>query len=302
VRQFPIGPGRCTGKELDVLFPSHMSRAFYILRGLLYVAFAITPFTRCAWGQDDTRLVDVGSHRLFLDCSGGGEAPSVVFEAGSGRTTEDWSSVQEAVGKFARACSYDRAGLGKSDKLPEPQTATEVVDDLHRLLGKANVQGPYVLVGHSQGGIFVRGYTAQYPKEVVGLVLVDSAHEEQFWRVAAISPKWAQRIAGQFSPEEMRRQGFLPSSERLSWHFDIPLIVIEHGAASGNSDTMNEQSEIVFRALQQDLATRSKYGELRKAQTSGHYIQLDQPDLVTQAVEDVIQKARALASSKRSPR
>jgi len=182
--------------------------------------------------------------------------------------------------------------------MPEPQTAAEVVDDLHRLLTKANLQGPYVLVGHSQGGIYVRDYTVQYPTEVVGLVFVDSAHEEQFSRVAAISSVWAQRIAAQFSSEEMIRQGFLPSSERLSWHFDIPLIVIEHAVAAGNSDPMNQQSEVVFRALQQDLASRSKYGELRTAQSSGHYIQVDQPDLVTQSVQDVIRKAKAILTSK----
>jgi thioesterase domain-containing protein len=273
-----------------------MRRALFSLGRILYIALAIAVFTLSASGQDETRLVDIGNRRLFLDCSGRGRAPAVIFEAGSGRTTEDWVSVQRAVGKVARTCSYDRVGLGKSDKLPEPETAGEIVDDLHRLLEKANVQPPYVLVGHSQGGLFVRVYTARYPREVVGLVLVDSAHEEQFWRVASISPEWAQRIAGQFSAEEMRRQGFLAPRERLFWHFDIPLIVIEHGAP-GNSDPMDQQSEAVFRALQQDLATRSKYGELRTAESSGHYIQIDQPDLVTRAVEDVMRQARALSTA-----
>ncbi len=262
----------------------------------------IAVFASCSWAQHDGRLIDVGNHRLFLDCSGAGPGPVVLFEAGSGRTADDWVPVQQAVGKFAKSCSYDRAGLGKSDKVSQPQTAAEVVGDFHRLLANAGLRGPYVLVGHSQGGIFIRDFTAQYPIEVVGLVLVDSAHEEQFSRVAAISPEWTQRINRQFSPEEIQRQGFLPSGERLSWYFDVPLVVIEHGTEKGRVDPMNQQSEAVFRVLQEDLASRSKYGELRKAQSGGHYIQLDQPELVTQAVRDVIRKAQLLATSKPNSR
>jgi pimeloyl-ACP methyl ester carboxylesterase len=232
---------------------------------------------------------------MFLNCTGEASGPTVVLEAGTGDNSEVWNTVQRQAEKFSRVCSYDRLGLGKSDKLAKPHTADEIVEDLHQLLHTVPVPAPYVLVGHSIGGIYVRKYAALYPTEVKGLVLLDSSHEEQFTRVSEISPEWAQRIASKFptDPEGLRAQGFLPRNERLGWHFDGPVIVIEHGAMpdSTASDPMAKQSEVVFHLLQKDLASRSKNGQLREAKKSGHYIQRDQPELVTEAIGDVIRES-----------
>jgi pimeloyl-ACP methyl ester carboxylesterase len=205
----------------------------------------------------------------------------------------EWSAVQKQVEKFARVCSYDLLGVGKSDKLASPHTADEIVDDLHELLRAAPVPPPYVMVGHSIRGIYVRKYAALYPTEVAGMVLLDSAHEEQFSRVSEISPEWAQRIASKFPAGDQRANGFLPPNEHLVWHFDKPLIIIEHVEmpSAAASDPMAKQSEAVFHVLQKDLASRSKYGQLREAKKSSHYIQRDEPELVTQAIRDVIQQS-----------
>jgi len=145
-------------------------------------------------------------------------------------------------------------------------------------------------------------YATLFPTEVKGLVLLDSSHEEQFTRVSEISPEWAQRIASKFptDPEGLRAQGFLPRNEQLAWRFDAPLIVIEHGEIpkTAASDPMAKQSEAVFHVLQRDLASRSKYGELREAEKSGHYIQRDQPELVVQAIKDVIRESATLGPGK----
>lgn len=276
--------------------------------GLMFVVCSLAaqekPVDACSQprAKYGVSLVNVGNHKLFLNCSGSGSSLTVILEAGTGDSSEVWISVQKLVEKFARVCSYDRAGLGKSDRLPHPETATDIVEDLHQLLHKAGIAAPCVLVGHSIGGIYVRNYEARYPEEVKGLVLVDSAHEEQLSRVSAISPEWAQRVASRFphDPEELRRQGMLPANERLTWHADIPLIVIEHEVVphDGAAQKMTNQSEAVFHSLQEDLAKRSNYGELRKADRSGHYIQRDQPELVTQAIRDVIRQSEALAASK----
>ena len=235
-------------------------------------------------------LVQVGAHKMFLNCSGKPPGPTVILEAGTGDGSEVWSTVQEEVEQFAKVCSYDRLGLGKSDKLAAAHTVDEIVADLHQLLRAASIPEPYVLVAHSIGGIYARKYAAFYPTEVIGMVLVDSAHEEQFTRVSQISPEWAQRISARFPPDEQRSQGFLPSKEPLVWNFDKPLVVIEHRKMppSPASDAMAKQSEAVFHVLQKDLANRSKYGQLREAKTSGHYIQRDQPELVTESIKDVI--------------
>lgn len=124
------------------------------------------------------RLIDVGGHRLHLYCTGQG-SPAVVLEAGGGNPWLSWYKVQPQVAQFALVCSYDRAGLGWSDPSPKPPTAKVIAEDLHTLLLNGGISGPFVLVGHSLGGMYARMFTAQYPSEVVGMVLVDSSHPDQ---------------------------------------------------------------------------------------------------------------------------
>lgn len=250
--------------------------------------------------DQETRLFDVGGRKMFLNCTGSAPSPTVILEAGSGDSSEVWTVVQKQVEQFARVCSYDRLGLGKSDKLTVAHAADQIVDDLHQLLQAAHVSPPYVMVGHSIGGIYVRKYAAIHPRDVKGLVLLDSAREEQFARVSQISPEWAQRIRDRFPENEQRAGGFLPAKEQLVWHFDGPLIVIEHGRIppSAASDPMAKQSEVVFHLLQQDLAGRSKYGQLRVAKQSGHYIQSGEPELVTQSIQDVLRAGATPISEK----
>ena len=147
------------------------------------------------------QLVDVGGYRLHLACRGDG-GPTVVMEAAIGETGLLWSLVQPAIAKTTRACVYDRAGLGWSDPSPRPRTAAVMVEELHALLGTAEVPGPYVLVGHSLGGLLVRLYAVRHPQEVAGLVLVDSAHEDQYRR----APREIRELLPQF--EEQGRQQF----------------------------------------------------------------------------------------------
>ncbi len=126
-------------------------------------------------------LVDIGKYRLHLYCMGKG-SPTVILEAGLGDNWLTWSLVQEKISRFTRVCAYDRAGLGWSDTAPGPLNSHHVAESLHTLLNNAGIQGPYILVGHSVGGIHVRSFAHLYPKDVVGIVLIDSAHENQFLR------------------------------------------------------------------------------------------------------------------------
>jgi pimeloyl-ACP methyl ester carboxylesterase len=123
------------------------------------------------------KLVDVGGYRLHLHGTGQGE-PAVVLIAGAGDFSFDWSLVQPGVARFARVYSYDRAGVAWSDLGPTPRTMKQDAYELHVLLKNAGVKPPYVLVGHSAGGLILRVYAGQYPAEVAGAVLVDSTHED----------------------------------------------------------------------------------------------------------------------------
>jgi len=128
------------------------------------------------------KLIDIGGRKLHIHCTGNG-SPSVVVENGGAAFSFDWELVQAKVARFTRICTYDRAGYAWSDAGPEFDTFDQAVHDLHLLLAKANVPGPYVLVGHSLGGMMVRFYQAKYPADIAGMVLVDSSHEDGLQRV-----------------------------------------------------------------------------------------------------------------------
>ena len=126
-------------------------------------------------------LVDVSGHSLHLNCVGEG-SPTVILEAANGGMSAMWAPVQQEVAQTTRVCAYDRAGLGWSEPGSKPRDAKQVTSELHTLLANASIEGPYVLVGHSYGGLYVQMYADQYYEDVAGVVLVDSSHPEQFTR------------------------------------------------------------------------------------------------------------------------
>ena len=125
------------------------------------------------------RLIDVGGFRLHLHCSGSGR-PAVVMDSALAGSSISWSLIQPDVSRLTRACSYDRAGFGWSDAGPMPRTAGRVADELRVLLDRGGVAPPFVLVGHSFGGLVMRIFAARYRSDVSGLVLVDPAHPEDW--------------------------------------------------------------------------------------------------------------------------
>ena len=155
-------------------------------RLLLYPVIATLAFASISGGYQTVRaaadakasampgqLIDVDGHRLHLSCTGSGR-PTVVLEPGAGGTSSDLRWVTPAVARDTRVCVYDRAGRGWSEPAATPQDATQIATDLHTLLHRGHVPGPYVLAGHSFGGLYVLTFAARYPDEVAGMVLVDS--------------------------------------------------------------------------------------------------------------------------------
>jgi pimeloyl-ACP methyl ester carboxylesterase len=124
------------------------------------------------------RAIDVGGRTMNLYCSGEG-SPTVILETGGNAPGYEWVQMQPKIAKFTRACWYDRAGVGWSDPPSSPRTAATVTNDLHEMLRRAGENPPYVMVGGSIGGEYVRIYTARYPADVAGMVLIDATHPDQ---------------------------------------------------------------------------------------------------------------------------
>ena len=155
-------------------------------RWLLYPVLAVLMVAAVGGGYQTVReslearvyrppgqLIDVGGHRLHLHCTGSG-SPTVVLEAGGGASSSDFGWIAPAVARDTRVCVYDRAGRGWSDATDGPQDGAHIAADLHTLLERAQVPGPYVLAGHSFGGLYVQSFAARFPDQVAGMVLLDS--------------------------------------------------------------------------------------------------------------------------------
>ena len=166
--------------------PNNPLREITILRSVFLLVAFLCGATAVA--QEGTppplpppgRLVDVGGWRLHLNCTGsaGGQGPTVILEPGVGAFSVEWSLMQPLVARYARVCSYDRAGDGWSELGPHPRTYQQLVYELHMLLGRAQEKPPFVLVGQSYGGWLVRQYQFSYPSEVAGMVLVDPGEDD----------------------------------------------------------------------------------------------------------------------------
>lgn len=248
----------------------------------------------------EQRMISIGDRRISVYCDGkAGSSPTVILIPAGGSTAKNWAAVQPEVSGFSRACSYDHAGHGESDKAPVAvQSVDEVVDDLHAWLKASGEKTPFILVSHSIAGLYARRFVTRFSSEVAGLVFVDSSHEEQAWRLHELDPQ------GPGLDEMTARLGYFVSGQRLQWQTDLPLIVIGRGmptprrARDGSNSSTNRMSEEQFaewdriwKGFQEDLAKRSTHGEFRLAEKSGHFIQRDQPELVIQAIRDIIRQA-----------
>ena len=143
--------------------------------GIASVTAAIGPTSPAQTGQ----LLDVGGRRLWIECSGS-ESPVVVLQSGLGESSAYWAAIASDVATSTTVCRYDRAGHGRSDEADGPQDGIALATDLHLLLERAGVAGPYVLVGHSSGGPYVRVFAERYPDEVSGMVLLDAQPAHAF--------------------------------------------------------------------------------------------------------------------------
>lgn len=283
-------------------------------------------------------LVDVNGYKMHLYCQGDG-SPAVIFESGLNDSWLSWYRVQPSIAKLTRVCSYDRASVGWSDAQPETPDSRNIALHLHRLLQNAGVKPPYVLVGHSIGGIHVRVYQNMYPSEVVGMVLVDSSHPDQIKRSPPKLLKWNPirlfefklwtlsmpfgiprfvKICGD-GPVEIRdelrtvecNKRWAETQETEANYFEnsadegrgtgslgsMPLVVISRDPEKSYfpriiGADLAKQSEIAWGQMQEDLSHLSTRVSRVVAKGSGHYVQLQRPNLVIDAIHLTVDASR----------
>jgi pimeloyl-ACP methyl ester carboxylesterase len=279
------------------------------------------------------QLIDVGGYRLHIECTGAG-SPAVLLDSGLGDGYTVWQKVQPQIAPFTRVCSYDRAGYGYSESSPRPRTSLVIAEELHALAHAANIAVPYILVGHSMGGLDVRLYAARYPADVAGMVLVDSSHPEQVRRfpqalndldktwvreqefLTAIMPFGVPRLMGfcgsnlearadkcnfHSEREALAELKAFPESARQAASAgslgDLPLAVLSSDPDRPEPDLPEDlvaPMNQAWQQMQEELEHLSTRGTRVVAKKSGHYIQLDRPDLVIDAVRGVMQQVRAV--------
>lgn len=171
------------------------------------------------WERPQQAVAIPGGRHLNLYCTGSGR-PTVLLEAGFGASSAAWSRAQPLIARTNRVCSYDRAGMGFSPAGPMPRDAAAIVADLSALVVAAHLPPPYVLVGHSAGGMTMRLFADAHPAEVAGMVLVDPSVEGQFSGEAA---EVAARVARYEACAVAAEAGALPSSEPGLRHCNAPL-------------------------------------------------------------------------------
>jgi pimeloyl-ACP methyl ester carboxylesterase len=247
------------------------------------------------------RLVDIGGRKLYLECVGSG-SPTVLLEAGFGSPSKAWVDVQEALGRTSRTCAYDRAGTGTSVGTPGVHDAADEIRDLEKLLAAARVEPPYVLVGHSYGGLLVRLFAQAHPDDTAGVVLVDAMGRDQTRReLAAWPPSVASQIRRDIA-EPVVENVDLRAGERAAARIrslgDAPLAVVTAGRHEAELRDLprglRTRLDRLWTTMQDELAALSPDRLHVVALRSGHFVQrLDgQPGVVVRAVRTVVDAAR----------
>lgn len=242
------------------------------------------------------RLVDVGGHRLYVTCAGRG-GPTVILEAALANTSATWSAIQPQIERFTTVCSYDRAGIGRSERSSTyPITAQSSVDELRTLLQNAGIRGPYVLVGHSYGGWLVQLFARQDGgRQVTGVVLVDATPIDQ----PALDDRFGRPTP---RPEQIPEPVDLrTSSQQLQAAPPFPQVPLDVLRRTVFPPIFPAEFRQILIERQEAASRLSCRGRLIVAEGAGHFIHRDRPDLVIASIERVVDAAHPNNARKLHP-
>ena len=294
------------------------------IHNLLYILF-ITFFTFATVNASDDepfrppgRFVNIGFQTMYIDCVGN-KSPTILIDVGIAGSSASWYKIAQTLSNNVRTCLYDRAGYGWSDPGRGERTTATIVHELNLLINKAEIPGPFVLVGHSFGGFTARYLAAKFPKNVVGLVLVDSSHPEQIYRLSALdNVKQKSLVTGRknLPPEDFsefeRKWYFLNSSRKATLaqmgelkYFkesayqvkhsgpikDIPVAVLSRGIRQ-LPELSGISLENEWQDMQKDLLKLSRNSWHLIVTDSGHEIHREAPNHVIENILKVVNKSK----------
>lgn len=273
------------------------------------------------------QMIDVGGYRLHINCTGTG-TPTVVIDAGLGDWSLAWSVVQAEVAETTRVCTYDRAGMGYSEAGPRPRSAEQIAIELHALLERADIAGPYVMVGHSLGGLPVRVFVDKYPADVAGVVLIESMSPRQMIGTSdQLALETDASSGGSAIPASLARIGLVRAlAGPLGFVRDLPpearsafiafsaiprsvqawadesaalqLSLVQAAAVTTFGDvpltvlTGGLSQFTDWQAMQVELLQLSSNSQQTVVENSGHNIQMDQPQAAVEAIVNMVSLTR----------
>lgn len=237
------------------------------------------------------KIIDFYDKRILFNKYQRKNTPSVIFIAGLGDSYETWKKVQDRIADETSTFSYDRAGTGRSQDVAVPRTCCDLVEELSELLQALDVEKPYILVGHSFGGLVARLYTSLYPLDICGLVLVDAAPEYKELAYEKVLPE--NLLAGNkeyfenpmLNSEKIDKIQSYKQIVEHSRQSDIPLSIITRGLPDHIEDGWPSQEILkIEQSLQAEFQWLSTSSKFRIASRSGHYIHHDEPDIVIEEI------------------
>ena len=298
-----------------------------IILALLLLSFLAIP--RVAWSdrvsfKPPGKLIDVNGRKMHIYCIGN-KSSTIILDSGTGGFSLEWKDIQHSLSQYVRVCAYDRAGYGWSDMGPLPRTTKRITHELHTLLQNAGIHGPYIMVGHSFGGFTAQYFARYFNHEIAGIVLIDSSHEEQVYRlpengkdvvrrslhqdrsnmvtrsvlhehfpkeVAAVAQQLMTRWTALLTWREEMANYALSSRELRDVHdrpiLEIPIVVLTRGKRVWPNTPYGDAMETVWKELQDELSSLNGNSTHIIAENSGHVIHLDEPELVVDAIHDVL--------------
>ena len=277
-------------------------------------AMALLAFVLQVAAADKSNLVDIAGRKLHMLVRGTGN-PTIVIEAGMGEPPVEsgsWTKVVDELSKSNRVVLYDRAGLGQSDPAAKlPRTSFDVANDLNALLTKAAIPGPYLLVGHSYGGLHIRMFASQYPGKVAGMVLVDASHPDQAQRWIAsfgpVSPNdpepirkvrefLGSRTTPSSNPEQIDPRASSAQVRAARGLGAKPLVILNHSSKFRLDPSLPEDVSLKLEKIAQELQAEFKRlstnSTLRQSANGGHNLHVEDPDLVISGIRQVLAQTK----------